>query len=63
MLDYKIALGITRYLAREEHYIPFSTALDSLGYIKSMLERTVAYGDFKVTSRAIFNQCSAMKKS
>ncbi len=47
-LDYSVALGVTSYLHREREYVPWTTALNGLGYIDVMLTRTAAYGEFKV---------------
>ena len=40
-------MGVTSYLHKETEYIPWSAALDSMGYISKMLKRTAAYGEFK----------------
>jgi len=47
LLDYQIALGVTSYLAKETEYIPWKAALNGIAYLKSMLNRSPVYGDFK----------------
>eukprot|EP00057_Strongylocentrotus_purpuratus_P033627 XP_792139.4 PREDICTED: aminopeptidase N [Strongylocentrotus purpuratus] len=46
-LSYTTALNLTRYLAEERHCVPWLTATKALGYIKLMLSRASAYGDFE----------------
>ena len=46
-LDYQTALSVTGYLSREVEYVPWVSALNGLSYIKTMLKRTAAYGEFK----------------
>ena len=46
-LDYQTALSLTGYLRREVEYVPWVSALNGLSYIKTMLKRTAAYGEFK----------------
>lgn len=48
LLDYGIALNLTRYLEKEDQFLPWSSALDSLQYVDSMLSRKPGYGLFKV---------------
>jgi aminopeptidase N len=48
VLDYEIALNLTQYLEREEDYLPWDSALNSLSFIRSMMSRTSGYGLFKV---------------
>ena len=48
LLDYQVALGVTSYLNKETEYICWKAALTGLGYIEVMLDRTPAYGDFRV---------------
>ncbi|CAB3360791.1 Hypothetical predicted protein [Cloeon dipterum] len=47
LLDYSIALGVTKYLNNELEYTPWKSALNALGFIDSMLVRTAAYANFK----------------
>lgn len=51
VLDYEIALNLTQYLEREEEYLPWDSALNSLSFIRSMMSRTSGYGLFKVLIR------------
>lgn len=48
-LSYTTSLNLTRYLPEERHYVPWLTATKALGYIKLMLSRASAYGDFEVS--------------
>ena len=54
MLDYQIALGVTSYLAKETEYIPWKAALNGIAYLKSMLNRSPVYGDFKVVQNILY---------
>ena len=54
LLKYELALSITSYLHKETEYIPWSAALTGLRYLDDMLERTAAYGKFKVRFSAVF---------
>ncbi len=47
-MDYGIFLSITSYLHKEQDYVPFSAALEGFKFMGAMLQRTAAYGDFKV---------------
>ena len=49
LLDYKIALGSTKYLNKELEYIPWSPALTELTYLDKMLQGTdgaLAYKEY-----------------
>ena len=49
LLDYKIALGSSKYLNKETEYIPWSPALTELKYLGQMLQKTdgaPAYKDY-----------------
>ncbi|CAB4066589.1 ANPEP [Lepeophtheirus salmonis] len=46
-LDYNISLSVTSYLAKENNYVPWSSALTGMSYLEKMLRRTAAYGNFK----------------
>ena len=48
LLKYELALDITSYLHKETEYLPWSATLTGLRYLDDMLERTAAYGNFKV---------------
>ena len=48
VLPYRNALHIISYIAKEEEYLPWKSALDNLRYIKNMLSRSGAYGLFRV---------------
>lgn len=45
-LEYTTTLDILDYLKKDEDYIPWTAALDNLGYVSSQLERTSAYGSY-----------------
>jgi hypothetical protein len=47
LLDYKIALGSTKYLSKELEYIPWYPAIKELKYIGQMLEKTDGYLAYK----------------
>jgi hypothetical protein len=40
--------GLTSYLAKERSYLVWEATIQGFGYLDSMLQRTVAYGVFKV---------------
>nr|CAD7197814.1 unnamed protein product [Timema douglasi] len=46
-LDYPVALYITNYLYRENHYLPWKAALSNLGYISRMIRGTDSGDKFK----------------
>lgn len=48
LLDYTVALDVTRYLSHERDYVPWKTAINNLLYIDSMLIRTPDYDKMKV---------------
>lgn len=48
LLEYKTALGVTKYLNHERDYVPWKTAINNLLYIDSMLIRTPDYDKMKV---------------
>lgn len=48
LLDYTIALDVTKYLSHERDYVPWKTAISNLLYIDSMLIRTPDYDKMKV---------------
>lgn len=47
ILDYNIALNVTRYLTHERNYVAWQSAFSSLHYIDVMLVRTGHYDKFK----------------
>lgn len=47
-LSYEISLSATSYLGNETDYVPWTAALDNLGYLESMFTRTSGYGSLKV---------------
>lgn len=47
LLDYKLALETTEYLADEVDYIPWSAAIGELSHIGRILSRTAGYGAYK----------------
>lgn len=48
-LSYDIALSINSYLGNETEYVPWSAALNNLGYLENMFTRTGGYGPLKVS--------------
>ena len=48
LVDYELALGMTRFLVREKNYVVWAAAKKNLKYIGKMLSRTGAYGDYQV---------------
>jgi len=47
LLDYTLALSTTAYLASEDDFIPWSSALQGFTYLDSMLKRSPGYGEFR----------------
>lgn len=47
ILDYEVALDLTKYLEREEDYLPWESSFSSLNYISSMLSRSSGNRFFK----------------
>ncbi|XP_063229950.1 aminopeptidase N-like [Bacillus rossius redtenbacheri] len=47
LLDYKLALDVTRYLSRETDYLPWTSALNNLAFIDRRLVGSEAHGSFK----------------
>lgn len=50
-VDAVLALTLTEYLADETEYLPWRSALNALRFVDDMLERTSAYGLFKVNTK------------
>jgi hypothetical protein len=48
ILDYSVALDVTKYLRHEQDYMPWKTAISDLFYIDSMLIRSSDYHLMKV---------------
>ncbi|XP_033121289.1 aminopeptidase N-like isoform X2 [Anneissia japonica] len=46
-LNQVTALDLTRYLDKELEYVPWSVAMNTLGYIEKMLKISPAYGSFQ----------------
>lgn len=44
---------MTSYLLKETEYLPWYAALDGLGFIRSMLRRSAAFGEFKRYMRSL----------
>lgn len=53
-LKYPTVFEILQYLKHEPEYLPWKTAMSSLGEIKEMLRRSPIYGYFKVYSSTFF---------
>lgn len=47
-LKYDIALGTLNYLGKETKYVPWKTALNSLGFLEHILSDRPANGNFQV---------------
>ena len=47
-LDYDVALGVTSYLHQEKEFTCWKAALSGFSYISQMLQRSGAYGEFRV---------------
>ena len=47
-LDYSIALGTVKYLGKESKYVPWRTALNSLGFLGNILSDRRGNGYFQV---------------
>ena len=47
LLSYSTALDLTRYLVYERHFVPWRAALNVLGYLDMMFDRSADYDDFK----------------
>ena len=58
-----IALQTVEYLANEDNYVPYSAALDELGYVDDMLERTELYGAFSVSTQKIVFLCQKLHEA
>ena len=56
-LDYTIALGTLKYLSKESKYVPWRTALNSLGFLDDVLSDRRGNGYFQVLLRYCF-ECS-----
>ena len=48
LLDYNLALDLVSYLSRDTGHMPWTAGRRNLRYVEKMLERTGAYGVFKV---------------
>lgn len=48
ILDYRIAMNLTKYLAHENEYVPWKAAIYSMHFLDTMLMRTGEYYKFKV---------------
>ena len=47
-MDYTIALGTLKYLSKESKYVPWRTALNSLGFLDDILSDKRGNGYFQV---------------
>lgn len=45
-------MSLTNYLKKEASYFPWDSAINALSYVTIALQRTQAYGDFKVVKYA-----------
>ncbi|GAB1599810.1 glutamyl aminopeptidase-like [Argonauta hians] len=46
-LDYHVALNITTYLKKENHFVPWKAFLDALDFVNAMLDTSDSYGNFQ----------------
>lgn len=53
LLVYEVPLNLTKYLEREEEFLPWEATLTALSYLDSMMKRTPGYGLLKVNSKWI----------
>lgn len=51
LLVYEVPLNLTKYLEREEEFLPWEATLTALSYLDSMMKRTPGYGLLKVNSK------------
>lgn len=49
LVNYEIPLNLTKYLEKEEEFLPWEATLTALSYLNSMMERTSGYGLLKVS--------------
>lgn len=47
LISYKMPMEATKYLSKEDDYIPWDATIGSLSYIDTMLQRTGLYGDWR----------------
>ena len=61
ILPYTVALDVVQYVRLEEHNVPWETARDALGFLKSMLSSTQHQRSFEVIVHdfpvSIYRQC------
>uniref|UniRef100_A0A674J253 Aminopeptidase n=1 Tax=Terrapene triunguis TaxID=2587831 RepID=A0A674J253_9SAUR len=50
-INITLALNTTTYLGKEREYLPWSAALDNLGYFRLMFDRSEVYGPMQVSPR------------
>lgn len=50
ILDYRIAMNLTKYLAHEKDYVPWKAAIYALHFIDSMMLKSGEYYKFKVSN-------------
>jgi len=56
LLDYDLALNLTRYLVKEREYIPWLSGLKSLSYIDKMFRHDENYELFKEFLQSLFSE-------
>ena len=61
LLDQVKALDMTAYLQKEKEYVPWITAISSLGYIGNMLEGSDDKGAYELYEVRYFSFCSLMR--
>ncbi|CAG0922160.1 unnamed protein product, partial [Notodromas monacha] len=55
IISYPTALGLTKYLAKEQEFIPWRATANALAYIDKMLERSAGYGYFREYMKTLLN--------
>ncbi len=53
-VSYATAFSLIEYLSKEEHYVPWSSALRSLAYIGRMFSHTAHHNRYKVSKIVLF---------
>lgn len=48
LLNYEIPFNLTRYLHKEDRYVPWASAMESLSFIKDILKSTYLNGAYEV---------------
>ena len=49
MIDQLFSLQLIRYMEKEMDYVPWSSALNNIAYIRNMLGKSQVFGSFQVS--------------